>query len=241
MEAPLVVLGILVLLFVVVRIYYITKKNSPYNDSTPSRSTQSTNEISESKFKSDTIKIMNACGNNYNQGVTLICGFIIKTILCPVYIITNEQIISNNKYSLCDTSIFTMFIVRLSVMSKMYNKSDIVGFTDEYISKLINGLSVYHNISQNEISTIAYERFSIYDNVMQQNMSISDKTDQMLNILTVLCISNDELKKFTLYNGDELCISDAYSQMRVHAKLLSYYMQIPNLFKDELDKMASYK
>lgn len=148
----------------------------------------------------------------------------------------NQKSLKHNKLCVCDTFIFTVFLIRFFCIISIDSKSEAIKFSEQYMNLAYKCYYEKENLPDKIRRNIFSDRLKLYDSVFAESESFDDKFENFFYEFTSI-ILNDISGNYISANSDSpLYMHGLDMRISIYNEVMEYYKTFPRFFKVYIDE-----
>lgn len=148
----------------------------------------------------------------------------------------NQKSLKYNKLCICDTFIFTVFLIRFFCIVSIDSRSNAIKFSEQYIH-LANKCYYEKENLPNEIrNDIFSNRLKLYDSIFAESENLDDNFENLFFEFTSIILNDISGNYIPVHSDSPLTLHGLHMQSSVYNEVIEYYKTFPTFFKSYMDE-----
>ena len=148
----------------------------------------------------------------------------------------NQKSLKYNKLCVCDTFIFTIFLIRFFCIASIDNRNEAIKFSEQYMNLAYKCYYEKENLPIEIRSDIFSNRLKLYDSIFTEPESFADKGENLFYEFTTIILNDISGNYVSVHSNSPLTLYGLDVHMSVYNEVIEYYKTLPTSFKSYIDE-----
>lgn len=147
-----------------------------------------------------------------------------------------QKSLKHNKLCVCDTFIFTVFLIRFFCIVSIDSIDEAIKFSEQYINLAFKCYYEKENLPDEIQCDIFPNRLKFYDSIFAEPESFDDNCENLFYEFTSIILNDISGEYISASSDSPLTLYGLDVRMSVYNEVIEYYKTLPMSFKSYIDE-----